>query len=772
MRAVLHGLQILAFVSRSGAFAPVAFSSQCLLSRRSGHGVAPQAVPDPTGNDAAEKALERAKQLRQEVADLEEELAKGKPKIREDQPQPDVVDRERARVLASSPFSLAPSQWLVMLDVGREKGTWMPQNWGISGRRVEVDLLVKFLPGGDMEAKVDSPFVDMTVTPGRWSVGAAEGTNRRRPASSLGSLTSDTCRFWVEASGLTRGDVTIPEGKLYFAVPCWGGKLSRKGLITVRQRRWLDTAVSEDVVLARFKKLQTQSDIRGVSMDGVPEDKVDLSVKEAYCIGVGFGMWLRKEVGDSDGRLRVSVGRDPRLSGEELSKAIIGGMTSPKGGCDVGDCGLCTTPAMFMSCVTEGYLYDGAVMITASHLPSHRNGFKFFTKSGGLSKEDIAEIVALAAAQYGDGSFEMAEPREGTTTKTEFLSVYQQQLKDMIIGQVDKEGPGRDRPLEGLKIVVNAGNGMGGFLADTLADLGADTEGSVHLQPDGTFPNHLANPELPEAMAPTIEAVRSVGADLGIVLDTDVDRSGVVDRNGEPINRNRLIAFLATVVLRDSPGTTIVTDSTTSNGLKRFIESRGGKHLRFKKGYKNVIDKAIELNNQGTDCQLAIETSGHAAFKENKMLDDGAYLALKVLVEMARQGKGMDLSESIKNLAEPLESAEFRLRVSNSVEPSAMYAKTLEATEAAVGSVSNWETEETNFEGLRVKVDEGEGSEGWLMNRMSLHEPIVIFNVESEVQGGVAAIAATLLENVLEPLKGDLDLSSLETSAASTPRET
>ncbi|CAM9315719.1 unnamed protein product [Scytosiphon promiscuus] len=530
--------------------------------------------------------------------------------------------------------------------------------------------------------------------------------------------------------------------------------------------------LGEDMVLAKFKRLQTQSDIRGVSMDDVPEDKVDLSVKEAYCIGVGFGIWLKKSVevegkeGD-EGRLRISVGRDPRLSGVELSQAVIGGMTSHEGGCDVADCGLCTTPAMFMSCVTEGHLYDGAIMITASHLPSHRNGFKFFTKSGGLNKQDIAEIVRLAAEQYGDGSFEVPEPLERYCTKADFLPVYQQQLKDMIIGQVDKKGPARDRPLEGLKVVVNAGNGMGGFLADTLSELGADTAGSIHLEPDGTFPNHLANPELPEAMAPTIEAVRSVGADLGIVLDTDVDRSGVVDRNGEAINRNRLIAFLATVVMRNSPGTTIVTDSTTSNGLKRFIEARGGKHLRFKKGYKNVIDKAIELNDQGVDCQLAIETSGHAAFKENQMLDDGAYLALKVLVEMARQGEGVDLSESIKDLAEPLESAEFRLRVSNSVEPAAMYARTLKATEVAVATVSQWETEETNFEGLRVKVDEGGGREGWLMNRMSLHEPIVIFNVESEVEGGVAAIATTLLKHVLGPLKEDLDLSSVEKSAAS-----
>eukprot|EP00904_Undaria_pinnatifida_P006639 jgi/Undpi1/3104/HiC_scaffold_15.g06478.m1 len=496
---------------------------------------------------------------------------------------------------------------------------------------------------------------------------------------------------------------------------------------------WREAAVSalygagvellgEDMALAKFKRLQTQSDIRGVSMEGVPEDEMDLSVKEAYCIGVGFGVWLQKNVEfveGQEGQLRVSVGRDPRLSGYGLAQAIIGGMTSQEGGCDVADFGLCTTPAMFMSCVTEGHLYDGAVMITASHLPCHRNGFKFFSKAGGLNKQNIAE--------------------------NEFLPVYQQQLKDMIIGQVDKKSSQRDRPLEGLKVVVNAGNGMGGFLADTLTELGADTGGSVYLEPDGTFPNHLANPELPEAMAPTIEAVRSVGADLGIVLDTDVDRSGVVDKNGEAINRNRLIAFLATVVLRDSPGTTIVTDSTTSNGLARFIEARGGKHLRFKKGYKNVIDKAIELNDEGIDCQLAIETSGHAAFKENQMLDDGAYLALK-----------------------PLESTEFRLRVSNSVDPAIMYEKTLEATAAATAHVSQWKSEDTNFEGLRVAVDEGDGRAGWLMNRMSLHEPIVIFNVESEVEGGVAAIAAALLKHVLEPLRGELDISSVEKSASSS----
>ncbi|CAN0227833.1 unnamed protein product [Ectocarpus sp. 4 AP-2014] len=186
-------------------------------------------------NDESGEALEQAAaKLRKEVADLEKELAKGK-KQDENVPPETALDLE----MPSSPFSLAPSRWLVMMDIGREKGTWMPQSWGRSGRRVEVDLLVQFLPGGDMKADVDSPFVDMTVTPGKWSVGAAQGKPRRRPTHSLGSLTSDTCRFWVETDGFGRGDVTIPAGRIYFAVPAWGGKLSRKGLVTVRQRRWL-----------------------------------------------------------------------------------------------------------------------------------------------------------------------------------------------------------------------------------------------------------------------------------------------------------------------------------------------------------------------------------------------------------------------------------------------------------------------------------------------------------------------------------------------------
>lgn len=138
-----------------------------------------------------------------------------------------------------------------------------------------------------------------------------------------------------------------------------------------------------------------------------------------------------------------------------------------------------------------------------------------------------------------------------------------------------------EKPLAGMHILVDAGNGAGGFFADkVLQPLGADTTGSQFLDPDGSFPNHVPNPEDPAAMAATIDAVIRHGADLGVVFDTDVDRSGVVDASGRALNKNKLIALMAAITLRDKPGTTIVTDSVTSSGLTAFIESKGGVHYR------------------------------------------------------------------------------------------------------------------------------------------------------------------------------------------------
>lgn len=174
------------------------------------------------------------------------------------------------------------------------------------------------------------------------------------------------------------------------------------------------------------------------------------------------------------------------------------------------------------------------------------------------------------------------------------------------------------------QIIVNAGNGSGGFFTwDVLDKLGADTFGSLHLSPDGMFPNHIPNPEDKTAMAVTRASVLDNSADLGVVFDTDVDRSGVVDNKGNPINGDKLIALMSAIVLRENPGSTIVTDARTSLGLTRFITARGGHHCLYRVGYRNVIDKGVQLNRDGIDTHLMMETSGHGALKENYFLDDG-----------------------------------------------------------------------------------------------------------------------------------------------------
>ena len=404
-------------------------------------------------------------------------------------------------------------------------------------------------------------------------------------------------------------------------------------------------------------------------------------------------------------------------------------------GIKVTDFGMASTPAMFMSTVTDGYNFDGSVMITASHLPFNRNGFKFFTANGGLEKEDIKQILAFAESD------EVTGLNAGSLAKGEFMNTYSKILADKI-----RSATGEDKPLDGFKIVVDAGNGAGGFYVDkVLKPLGADTTGSRYLEPDGSFPNHIPNPENKEAMESITEAVRENNADLGIIFDTDVDRAGAVLSDGSELNRNRIIAMLSAILLREYPGTTIVTDSITSTGLADFIKEKGGIHHRFKRGYRNVINESIRLNGLGQDSQLAIETSGHGALKENYFLDDGAYLVTKLLIELARGRKeGYTLESLIETLAEPAESVEFRMNIL--LEDFKTYGqKVIDELNLYAMKKDGWSLAENNYEGVRVNLDKDHGN-GWFLLRLSLHDPLLPLNIESNDKGGAKKIATELAE--------------------------
>ncbi len=480
-----------------------------------------------------------------------------------------------------------------------------------------------------------------------------------------------------------------------------------------------------------YKKLQNGSDIRGVALEGIEGQNVNLTEKVCKDIGRGFALWLIGKKGKTD--LKVAVGRDSRLSGPNLCDWICSSMVEQ--GLNVVDFGMASTPAMFMSTVTDGYKFDGSVMITASHLPFNRNGFKFFISDGGLEKQDIKAILEYAESDETTGL------AKGTLVSGEFMDTYSKILADKI-----RAATGEDQPLKGFKIVVDAGNGAGGFYANkVLEPLGADTEGSRYLDPDGSFPNHIPNPENKEAMESITQAVKQTGADLGIIFDTDVDRAGAVLSDGSELNRNRIIAMLSAILLREHPGTTIVTDSITSTGLKAFIEEKGGVHHRFKRGYRNVINESIRLNNAGQDSQLAIETSGHGAFKENYFLDDGAYIVTKLLIELARGKKeGYTLASLIESLAEPKESVEFRMNIA--LEDFKEYGMSvISKLEEYAKTKAGWSLVPNNYEGVRVNLDESHGN-GWFLLRLSLHDPLLPLNIESNQVGGAKIIAKELLE--------------------------
>ncbi len=476
-----------------------------------------------------------------------------------------------------------------------------------------------------------------------------------------------------------------------------------------------------------YKKLKSGSDIRGTAADGVEGEAIELTDKAVFDLTVGFCKWLKENGYEGE---KVAVGHDSRISALRIKNQVIAALGEY--GYKIYDCSYASTPAMFMTTVYLDCI--ASVQITASHHPFNKNGLKFFTKDGGLNGEDIERITVLASEEYEkNGNVPDVEA-------IEYMSIYSAGLRKMIC---DELGTTEDaKPLSGYKIVVDAGNGVGGFYAeDVLAPLGADVSGSQFLDMDGMFPNHAPNPENKEAMKSICQATVSAGADLGIIFDTDVDRAGCVDKNGNEINRNRLVALASIIALENNEGGTIVTDSVTSTGLTEFINNDlGGVHYRFKRGYRNVINEQLRLGAEGINCPLAMETSGHAAFRDNYYLDDGAYLMTKIIVKMAQMGKeGKTLDSLIANLKDPKEEAELRFKIKCD-DFRAYGNKVIDDLQKYAVEEEGMRIADDNREGIRIYFD-AEDEKGWLLLRLSVHDPIMPLNIESDAEGGVRKIA-------------------------------
>ncbi len=472
-----------------------------------------------------------------------------------------------------------------------------------------------------------------------------------------------------------------------------------------------------------YMHLKSGTDVRGIASD-LGSKAVELTDTAVYDIAAAFAVWCVNKFSKGANELRIALGHDSRITadriGDQVKQALI------NAGVTVIDCGLASTPAMFMT--TVDLHTDAAIQITASHHPFDRNGLKFFIASGGLEGSDISEILSLASQGQ-----ECISETKGKIEKCDYMKDYAARLRDMIISEAGKG----ETPLQNYHIVVDAGNGVGGFYAnEVLAPLGADVSGSQFLEPDGMFPNHIPNPENKEAIESICEAVKASGADFGVIFDTDVDRAGCVDGDGNEINRNRLIAIAAYIALGGKKGGTIVTDSVTSDGLKKYInDDLGGVHYRYRRGYKNVINKAIELCEQGIDCPLAIETSGHAALRENYFLDDGAYLATKIIIELA---KGTDIKQLLSTMEMPAEEEEYRFNIKTK-DFRDYGERVISSLEKFSQEKAGYVIADDNREGIRVSTPNG-----WFLLRLSVHDPVMPMNFESNKAGGIAIMKQEL----------------------------
>jgi phosphomannomutase len=419
-------------------------------------------------------------------------------------------------------------------------------------------------------------------------------------------------------------------------------------------------------------------DIRG----RVPED---LDADLAYNIGRAFVA--------QTGAGTVCIGRDIRTSSEELSAALARGLNA--GGADVMDIGLCGTEQIYYT--TFAKELDGGIMVTASHNPLGYNGMKLVREQSKPISGDtgLHEIGRMAVA----GDFPAAA-RTGATRVETIDAAY----IDYLLGYVDTG------VLKPLKVVVNAGNGCAGPTIDRLEQRLPFEMIKVHHKPDGSFPNGIPNPLLPENRAATAEAVKAGGADVGLAWDGDFDRCFFFDETGAFIEGYYLVGLLARAALRLEPGAGIVHDPRLTWNTIEVVEAAGGRPIMNKTGHAFIKERM-----RAEDAVYGGEMSAHHYFRDFAYCDSGMIPWLLVLQEMCVSGKPLSELVGAMQAAYPA-SGEINREIAD---PGAVIA-------AAEARYAPDATAVHHVDGLSVDYLD------WRFNlRMSNTEPVVRLNVES-----------------------------------------
>ncbi|MFH0833945.1 MAG: phosphomannomutase/phosphoglucomutase, partial [Patescibacteria group bacterium] len=346
-------------------------------------------------------------------------------------------------------------------------------------------------------------------------------------------------------------------------------------------------------------------DVRGIALGEQPE----ITPEFAKRIGQAFVQKLGIP------NPQIAVGRDDRLTGEKLQRALIEGLVAA--GARVLELGHATSPYLyFVVCAQK---LDGGIALTASHNPKEYNGFKLI----GRDAMPLTEAEIQTIGQLVCGNQDLQTAAGGSVEKFDFQKDYFAKLKSLA-------------PLpRKLKVVLDCGNGTAGYFAPVFfRELGCEVV-ELFCEPDGNFPNHMPNPEDAESLRELQKKVVENSADLGLAFDGDGDRLGVVDDHGEIIPADRILILLARDLLSRNSGAEIIFDVKCTFVLEDEIKKLGGRALRWKTGHSFIKRK---MKDDGA--LLAGEVSGHVFFAENYFgVDDGLLAAAKVASIVSRSGQ-------------------------------------------------------------------------------------------------------------------------------------
>ena len=419
-----------------------------------------------------------------------------------------------------------------------------------------------------------------------------------------------------------------------------------------------------------------------------------LTNEAAYLIGKAIATRAAEK-----GITRIALGRDGRLSGPELMEHIQRGFTNS--GIDVLNVGMVATPMLYFAAINE--CGGSGVMITGSHNPPDYNGFKMMLGGETLAGEAIQELPAfIRQEQFTDG--------KGSVAIQDIYPAYEAAITAHI------------QPARPMKIVIDAGNGVGGAFAGKLYKGLGNEVTELFCEVDGTFPNHHPDPSKPKNLQDLIAALKNSDAEIGLAFDGDADRLGIVTKDGNIIYPDRQLMLFAQDVLSRNPGAKVIFDVKSTRLLAPWIKEHGGEPVMEKTGHS-----FIKSTMKKTGALVAGEMSGHVFFKERWFgFDDGMYAGARLLEILSAFDNP---SEVLDNLPQSISTPELNIDLPEGSNGHQVIE------ELAAKAKFEGATEIITIDGLRVEFPDGFG-----LMRASNTTPILVLRFEADSDEAIGRI--------------------------------